>query len=60
MGEIAEAMLTGELCAQCGVALECDECTEDGIPKYCSKTCAVEGGGARSQVCEHNGNEALG
>lgn len=60
MGEIAEAMLTGEMCAGCGEWLQCmisdevikEPCSEMGIPTYCSATCAEEHG-AEGPVCTH-------
>lgn len=36
MGEIADMMLEGDLCAGCGVALDGDG---EGFPRYCSKEC---------------------
>lgn len=36
-GEIAEAMMSGELCAMCGIPLDGGL---EGIPMYCSKECA--------------------
>jgi len=53
MGEIADAMLSGELCAMDGVPLECDECVEMGIPMYCSLECAKDQGASKEQVCNH-------
>lgn len=41
MGEIAEMMLNGEMCEQCGVFLS-GEAT--GIPMYCSNDCAKDVG----------------
>lgn len=37
MGEIAEMMLDGTLCAGCGEALEGEG---EGFPRYCSEQCA--------------------
>jgi hypothetical protein len=37
MGEIAEMMLDGTLCEQCGVYIE--EGEPEGIPRYCSNQC---------------------
>ena len=51
MGEIAEAMISGELCAMCGVSLECDDCADMGIPIYCSIECAKDQGAGIEQVC---------
>lgn len=57
MGEIAEMMLGGVLCAGCGEALSCageeDSCEELGIPMYCSVSCAKDHGGSKHQVCPH-------
>lgn len=39
MGEIAEMMLEGVLCAFCGEALDDDGAM--GFPRYCSKQCAA-------------------
>ncbi len=36
MGDIADMMLEGDLCAGCGVALEEESF---GIPQYCSEDC---------------------
>ncbi len=36
MGEIADMMLEGDLCAGCGVYMEGDG---EGFPRYCSKAC---------------------
>lgn len=46
MGEIAEAMLDGTLCAGCGVFLGIgdDNFEPDGIPGYCSEQCARDHG----------------
>lgn len=38
MGEIAEMMLDGTLCAGCGEFLDGDG---EGFPRYCSKQCAA-------------------
>lgn len=53
MGEIAEAMISGELCECCGVPL-CEECAEMGMPMYCSKECAFYRGADLNQVCTHD------
>ena len=37
MGEIADAMLSGELCEMCGVPIDGEDM---GIPMYCSEECA--------------------
>lgn len=36
MGEIADMMLEGDLCAGCGVYMDGDG---DGFPRYCSNDC---------------------
>ena len=36
MGEIADAMLEGDLCCQCGVFLEEEDNPIDGIPCLCN------------------------
>ena len=54
MGEIAEMMLTGILCAMCGSALNCEVCSETEIPIYCSSGCAKDQGAGEAQVCHHN------
>jgi hypothetical protein len=41
MGEIADAMLEGDLCEMCGVALDGEGY---GIPRYCSNQCAKDRG----------------
>lgn len=46
MGEIADAMLEGDLCEMCGIPLE----GGFGIPGYCSKECARDRGADESQV----------
>ena len=38
MGEIAEAMINGEMCEMCGVYLKENNM---GIPMYCSESCAA-------------------
>ena len=52
MGEIADAMLSGEMCEMCGAPLDCD-CSEMGIPMYCSVGCAKDRGAGKEQVCPH-------
>lgn len=47
MGEIADMMLEGILCATCGVALDDvadPDFEEPGHPRYCCEECAPEGG----------------
>ena len=41
MGEIADAMIGGEMCAMCGVYLEGEA---SGFPSYCSIQCAKDAG----------------
>jgi hypothetical protein len=61
MGEIADSMLSGEMCAACGEWLECmisdddieDPCSDMCIPMYCSEACAKAQGADNSQVCKH-------
>jgi len=42
MGEIADMMLEGDLCAQCGVAIHLED--TPGYPVYCSVQCAKDAG----------------
>lgn len=42
MGEIADMMLDGTLCQGCGVYIESDN--DAGVPRYCSRQCAVDSG----------------
>lgn len=42
MGEIAEMMLDGTLCVQCGGYIEHGE--PDGTPRYCSAACRRDAG----------------
>lgn len=53
MGEIADAMIGGEMCEGCGEYLECDECEDIGVPAYCSLECAKDRGASKEQVCNH-------
>lgn len=41
MGEIADSMLSGELCEACGVPIDGEDM---GIPMYCSYQCAKDRG----------------
>lgn len=41
MGEIADAMIYGELCEGCGMPLADNDM---GVPMYCSKECAEDRG----------------
>lgn len=54
MGEIADSMLSGEVCEACMTPL-CDECADMGIPMYCSESCAKSRGASTEQVCNHDG-----
>ena len=49
MGEIANAMLNGELCEMCGVPIEC---MDYDVPMYCSEECANDRGASLDQVCK--------
>lgn len=53
MGDIAEMMISGVLCAMCGTALDCRECEDMAIPMYCSRACARDAGIGAEQVCNH-------
>lgn len=53
MGEIADAMISGEMCECCGEYLSCEECADMGIPMYCSVACAKDRGASKDQVCSH-------
>jgi len=53
MGEIADAMISGEMCEGCGEWL-CEECADMGIPMYCSEECADNRGASHEQVCNHD------
>ena len=53
MGEIADMMLGGVMCGMCGIALECEECEDMGIPMYCSLDCAKSAVADEHQVCNH-------
>lgn len=51
-------MLSGVMCAMCGVALVCDECEDMEIPMYCSDKCAKGAGVGldefgKARVCNH-------
>lgn len=48
MGDIADAMLNGDLCEMCGLPLMSEE--DYGIPMYCSLECAKKRGADISQV----------
>jgi len=54
MGEIADAMISGEMCESCGEELMCEECADMDIPAYCSIECANDRGASKKQVCNHN------
>lgn len=51
MGEIADAMINGELCEMCGVPLG-GEAT--GYPRYCSVKCAKDREAGIEQVAEED------
>jgi hypothetical protein len=59
MGEIAEMMTTGVMCAMCGVYLECEVCEDMQIPMYCSEECFNDSGeskkveGLQYRICNH-------
>ena len=42
MGEIADMMINGEMCAMCGEFLHDGE--DAGYPRYCSMQCAKDAG----------------
>ena len=44
MGEIAEMMLDGTLCASCGVPLVGPDDEPQGFPGYCSRQCERDSG----------------
>jgi len=51
MGEIADMMLGGEMCAMCGAEMDAGDM---GIPMYCSQECANDQGadGEDAQVVQ--------
>lgn len=51
MGEIADDMLSGEMCEACGTYIGCGDA---GIPMYCSRECAKSRGADITQVCNHD------
>lgn len=53
MGEIAEAMINGEMCPMCS-APNCGDCADMGMPIYCSIECAKAQGADKNQVCGHD------
>ena len=58
MGDIANAMLTGVMCAMCGEYLDCEQCQDMEIPMYCSYQCAKDAGEDQRKdwkyrVCPH-------
>lgn len=54
MGEMADMMLDGTLCAMCGQPMECKECFKMGIPMYCSEQCAKDAGeNPENRFCNH-------
>lgn len=46
MGEIADMMLDGTMCAMCGEFLNIDDPDHEpaGFPQYCSRQCAEDAG----------------
>jgi len=52
MGEIADMMIGGEMCAMCGVYLDVDEGA--GIPTYCSESCAKDAGFKKGEALIEN------
>ena len=54
MGEIADMMISGDMCEMCGEYLMCDECSDMEIPMYCSVGCAKDRGASKDQVCIHS------
>ena len=59
MGEIAEQMISGDMCEMCGESLMCDECENVGTPMYCSLGCAKDRGATKDQVCNHDTDDDL-
>jgi len=59
MGEIAEMMLGGVMCAGCGEWLNCQinenepSCEDVALPTYCSDTCAKDHANPLGKVCPH-------
>ena len=52
MGEIADMMIDGEMCAMCGVYLQGES---SGYPRYCSNDCAEGIDGAEiAKELEHD------
>lgn len=54
MGDIADAMLNGELCEMCGVFLDANP---PGHPQYCSPQCAKDRNGVYTPVTGHSGRQ---
>lgn len=54
MGEIADMMLEGTLCAMCGVFIG----TDSGIPTYCSEECAKDAGDSNGYIEDNSEDEA--
>ena len=52
MGEIAEAMLDGTMCAGCGEYLDSEDAQEMGIPMFCTDECAKDHGSSADQSVE--------
>lgn len=53
MGEIAEMMLDGTLCAMCGVYIG----TDSGIPTYCDQECANDANDPDGYIEDNSGDE---
>ena len=47
MGEIADAIISGEMCEMCGAYLENNDM---GICMYCSERCALDRGVPKNEV----------
>jgi len=56
MGEIADAMISGEMCEMCGVYLEDNDM---GIPMYCSEQCAKDRGVPKKDIQSRILKEAM-
>ena len=54
MGEIADAMISGEMCEMCGVYLDSGDM---GIPMYCSEQCARDRGVPEKEIKSRLGKE---
>jgi len=47
-------MLGGVLCGTCGIAMDCRECEELGLPAYCSQMCARNASAHAQMICKHH------